>query len=305
MDVVDRVEPCFIRAQAVQPAWIPFFPKQSDAAVNVAAIILQAPEFLRRAGEAPVCAALSLSKSCGAKGEVLAAVDEVGRVLIVGCPDESAPEPYGSLVADILAASGRLWRMSYEQFSALFQESLGQSLEELVMLRAHSDWDFDVFQPAVAASLAQGRFPVLVVTKMPQGPIQDILAYLATMNLVARLVPVLVYEAAGVQVVEFEPAVASKVVTPPISQLGWETSAAPAPPPEKPVVPERPGTPSEPLKPDTLNGGATVPAAEPSPIPSGALPTEPAKYVAKPPGPGTKPGVMAGKRPPPKPEQKK
>jgi len=310
----------FIRAKAETAGWQPFFPQPDAPPLKVADVFSAVPDFLTIAGEgtAPLRAIISIAKLCACSSEVLVAVDEAGRVFVVGCPDETATDPYGSVVADVLAASGRLWRMTYEQFSALLQPALGTTLEEHVMPRARSDWDFDVFRPAVAASLERGRFPVVLVTARPEGQAGEIVGYFRAMNLDAQLAPYAFYESGGVQVLE--PAVAGRV-----SSVRADTSDAARPRAEPPTRPEpaRPGQlgpraeavfgvkpepaapPPAPSSPDATGPAPEPPKPEdPQPTPpAGAARTEPAKHVARPPGPGTKPGVMAGKRPPPKQEQ--
>ncbi|MEO0079230.1 MAG: hypothetical protein ABIK44_00935 [candidate division WOR-3 bacterium] len=285
--MVDRVEPCYIRAKAAQPVWAPFLPTPSEGTVNVAPIILQSPEFLTMEGvaAAPVRAVVAFSCTSSGQSDVLVAVDEQGKIFIVGCPDEANPDGYRVLVSDMLAANGRLWRMEYEQFSSLFQEKTGQSLEELVMPRASPDWDFDNFRPVVANTLKLGRFPILIVTTKPEGPVKEVLSYLESMNLQARPVPVMLFEEACIQVVEPQPV--TRLGPPAETRIAEPPRVVPESEPEAPVITRQP----ESIEAEKIPESPTIPA--------GAMPTEPAKGVAKPPWPGTKPGVMAGKRPPP------
>lgn len=292
----------FIRAKAATAGWQPFLPRPDAAPPKVADVFSAIPDFLtiEGPGTAPLRAIISVAKLCGCASEVMVAVDESGRVYIVGCPDETAADPYGTVVADVLAASGRLWRMSYEDFSALFKEPLGTSLEEYVMPRARPDWDFELFEPAVKACLERGRFPVVLVTARPEGRIKEVVGYFRGMNLEAQLAPFSYHEMGGVQVLEPARAGVSAASAPAATQFRSESSRPGQLGPRAEAVfgasPER--APSRPARP--------APAAEPEPeeqrpaTPAGAEPTEPAKRVARLPGPGTKPGVMAGKRPPPK-----
>lgn len=219
-----------------------------------------------------------------------------GAFFLVRCPDESGPNAYRTVVADVLAASTRLWRLSYEQFSQIFTEVEGASLEELMLLRSRADWDFDQFEPTVAANLEKGRFPILIVTAHPTGDVRQVLDYLKGMNLVVAVVSYSIWVRGGILVVE--------PVSPSQTTLGVLSAPATfAPPPtlprqEPPVVQQ----PVEAELPPVVEEEKREEEPTRS-IPAGALPTEPAKTVAKPPGPGTKPGVMAGKRPPPKPKQ--
>lgn len=308
--VADAAGVFFVRAQAVQPVWQPFLLK-SGTSTGLAELILSAPEFLNYWCEANVrfCAAVSITVLCGAKSEILAAVDETGRVFILACPDESKPEPYSSVVADVLAAAGRLWRMSYSACDDLFRKAHGRSLDEMALLRAGPSWDFDTFKTAVENSLGLGRFPTLVFTSRPAGPVNDTLTYLTGMNVEARAAGVVIEERGGIQVA----APLSTGTTTYTWAIPTATGAGKQPgEPVRPspaaavktvatVIPEAPqGGPEERERP-------AVSPSEPEParrqeIPLGAMPTQAAKHVAKPPGPGTKPGVMAGRRPPPKKE---
>jgi len=297
----------FIRARAAEPGWqvFPFAQDAPDSAdikiVEVAELIRRKPEFLNFAerSAAPFRVAAPVSKSFGVSSPILVAVDEMGGVFLVGCPDESGPNAYQTVVADVLAASTRLWRMSYEQFSQFFAEVEGASLEELMLLRSRADWDFDQFEPTVAANLEKGRFPILIVTAHPTGEVRQVLDYLKGMNLVVAVVSYSIWVRGGILVVE--------PVSPSRTALGVlstpATFALPSTPPrQEPPVVQRPVEAE--LPPVVEEEEEEKREEEPTrSIPAGALPTEPAKNVAKPPGPGTKPGVMAGKRPPPKPKE--
>jgi hypothetical protein len=294
----------FIRVTAEQPKWQLFPPtvQTGDAkiGIDVAALVHQRPNFLNLAEveTSPFRVALPLSEIVGVRSPVLVAVQESGGLFVVGCPDESGPDAYTTLVADILAASTRLWRMSYEQFSALFARSEGAALEELMLERSSADWDFDQFQPAVSASLERGRFPILIVTAEPGGEVRQVLDYLNGMNLTAAPVSYSVWSSGGIVVIE--PVPAAGVAAP-----GPVKAAVTSPPGFTPVTEVTLGSVTEP--PPVQTPVETPPAERPVEPPAtrigaGAVPTEPAKNVAKPPSPGTKPGVMSGKRPPPKPK---
>jgi hypothetical protein len=196
--------------------------------------------------------------------------------------------------------------MSYDQFAILFHDDSGKWLEEIVMPRARSNWDFDSFKPAVERSLEQGRFPVMVVTARPTGAVKEPLSYLAGMNLQVRAVGILFEEHGGIEAAAAqpgpgpEPKPTSVSPRPPQAQPGMsygytQVIGAPAPAPVAP--PERSSAPPSLAQPESAREPARQPAE-----PAGARPTEPAKHHAKPPGPGTRPGVMSGRRPPKPPE---
>lgn len=299
----------FIRAGVSQPVWQPFLLK-SGTLTDLAELILSVPDFLDYWCEPNVrfCAAVSITELCGAKSEILAAVDDRGRVFILACPDESKPEPYASVVADVLAAAGRLWRMSYSACDELFKKVHGRALGDMAMLRSGPWWDYDVFNAAVENSLSLGRFPTLVFTSRPSGPVADTLTYLAGMNVEARAAGVVIEEQGGIQVAAplligttryTWTAPAATGTGKPAESVGPGPAVSPAAKVSREVPPGRIDESEEP---------AAFPS-EPEParrqdIPLGAMPTQAAKHVAKPPGPGTKPGVMAGRRPPPRKEDR-
>jgi hypothetical protein len=286
----------FVRVNAEQPAWQLFPPPVQEDKVEIgldlAELVHQRPDFLNlaEAGTSPFRVALPLSKIVGVRSPVLMAVQESGGLFIVGCPDESGPDAYTTLVADILAASTKLWRMSYEQFSRLFAESEGTSLEELMLERSSADWEFDRFQPVVSAGLERGRFPILIVTARPEGEVKQVLDYLNGMNLTAVPVSYSVWSSGGIVVIEPVPAAGVALAA------GVKPAPGPAPG-GAPVAEVRIGSSAEPLP--APEAPKESPAVQ---FGAGAVPTEPAKKVAKPPSPGSKPGVMSGKRPPPKPK---
>ncbi|MEO0073791.1 MAG: hypothetical protein ABIK43_03935 [candidate division WOR-3 bacterium] len=302
----------FVRARAAQPVWQPFLQK-SGTSTGLAELIVTVPEFLNYWCEANVrfCAAVSITEFCGAKSEILAAVDDTGRVFILACPDETRSESYSTVVADVLAAAGRLWRMSYSACEELFRKVHGQSLAEMALLRAGPAWDFDLFKVAVENSLSLGRFPTLVFTSRPAGPVGDTLAYLTGMNVEARAAGVVIEEKGGIQVAAPLSFGATGYTWAALSTPGTvrpqpeSTGAVSAGRGVTPVSTEQDaGRLSSERKDTAVEAPETGPVPKQE-IPMGAMPTTPAKHVAKPPGPGTKPGVMSGRRPPPKKENQK
>lgn len=285
----------YVRVTGPQSVW-QFFPKPVHPSAvkigpGIAELVHQYPSFLNPAdpGTAPFRVVLPLVEIADVRSPVFLAVQESGGLYIVGCPDESGPGAYTTMVADILAASTKMWRMSYEQFSRLFAETEGVELEELMLARSSADWDFEQFQAAVSTNLEKGRFPILIVTAEPEGEIRQVLDYLKGMNLNVRLVSYSASESGGIMVLE--PAQEEKAVeSGPVKSQPAGVYWAPTEPPAKsgsPPAPEPP-PPEPPVESSTRIG-------------AGAVPTEPAKKIAKPPSSGTKPGVMSGKRPPPKP----
>jgi hypothetical protein len=296
--VAETAETFFARAQRAQSAWQPFL-LRSGGPVRTAELVLRAPEFLNLKDEPHVsfCAAASVAALSGSRSEILCAVDEAGRVFIVACPDETQAEPYVDVAADVLAASGRLWRMSYDNFDELFEKAAGRHLDEIVMPKARPAWDFDVFKPAVEHSLEQGRFPTLVLTSRPGGAVGATLTYLGGMNVQAKAAGVLFEERGGIEVAmpvpaggfrREEVAAGARAAAGQAAGVREPEAARPAQRPLAARLPEPAPPAAEGIEPEPKQD-----------IPAGAMPTHPAKKVAKPPGPGTKPGVMAGPRPAP------
>ncbi len=310
-------ERVFIRALAPEPVWQVFLPgatvpeNKEIKQVAIARLIQEKPGFLTFAGEgsAPFRVAISLTELLNVRSPVLVAVQESGGVYIVGCPDESGTDAYTTLVADMLAASTRLWRMEYEKFSGLFVESYGMTLEELMLERSRADWDFDQFQPVVSGNLERGRFPMLIVTARPEGEVKQVLDYLNGMNLQAQLLSYSIIVKGGIMVVRPVPMRDAFIRQPAAPRAeavfttgyGTTTSTGVGVNPTAEMKPE----PAEAVPEEPPVERVVEPEPPSSRIPLGAMPTEPAKKVARPPGPGTKPGVMSGKRPPPKPKEEK
>ncbi|MGQ9708460.1 MAG: hypothetical protein ACUVUR_06250 [bacterium] len=290
----------FVRVKTQQPVWqfFPPFDKRHkgflEVGLDVAELICRHPDFLNfdDRNTPPFRVALPFAKQTGMRSRVLVAVNEGGGIFIVGCPDEAKPDAYTTIIADILALGTKLWRMSYEQFSELFVETEGGLLEELMLERSRANWDFDRFRPAVVSALERGRFPIIIVTADPTGNVQQVVAYLSGMNLTVLMVGYSVWSSGGIIIIE------------PLPVKGSSATKS-----EATTTFEAPSSSTEAgLKPQNVEQRLAERVEEQvlkerpvRDVPLGSLPTEPAKKVAKPVGPGTKPGVMSGKRPPPKP----
>ncbi len=297
----------YIRAVTEQTVWqvFPTGKRSIDKrGVELPLLLERWPDFLNLFGNgrSPFRIVVPVARYFKLNSPVLIGVQESGEISIVGCPEEESGSAYTMLVADILALGARLWRMSYEQFSSMISELVGGSLEELMLERSSATWDFEVFQPVVTTNLRQGRFPVLIVADNPQGEVEEIIRYLKERNISAGLITYSLWKSDGIMIIE---PVASV-----LTELKPVSPVSAVPPPSQtsqPVVEdskakvweeERVTAPAVQVE-EPVNLSPPQPEVD---IPAGALPTEPAKKVAKPPSPGTKPGVMAGKRPPPKPK---
>ncbi len=297
----------YVRAVAEQPVWQIFPPGKRPAeksGVDVALLVHRCPDFLNlfEKGLAPFRVVVPIAEYFGLSSPVLIAVQESGEIRIIGCPEQESVDAYTTLVADILALSAKVWRMGYEQFSNMIAELAGSALEELMLERSSASWDYEVFQPAITTFLQRGRFPVLIVTDTPQGDIQEVINYLNGMNISTGVVTYSLWQSGGILVIEPVSSVLTEVRTVSPVQPVQTPSPVYQPVVQSLVVEE---VEEEKTAVQTAPVDEIVEPSQPQPdfdIPAGAMPTEPAKKVAKPLSPGSKPGVMAGKRPPPKPK---
>jgi hypothetical protein len=185
------MQPCIIRANKETPDWLEFPTKPVPGVVDRIELINQAPEFLGMAfADAPLPRAVTLVMGA-ASNRVLVAVDEAGKVMLVGCPDQKEEAGISLMVGDLLAASGRLWHQPFAQLAAMFGDPSGKTLSEKIRSRVKSGWEEKKFQEAVAKSLDDGKFPVVVVVDEVTKAVEDMIVYLKGMNINVR---VLTYE---------------------------------------------------------------------------------------------------------------
>jgi hypothetical protein len=284
-----------VRSREERRGWMSFLPAPSGVTVDTLGLVLEAPEFLTGLGhpDAPVRVAVPVIQPGTRTDRLLVAVDEAGGITLVGCPDAQHPESAVHLAGDMLGLVGRLWRMPVEQFLALVEPALGKSLAAAIHERAMPDWTDEQLLSGIAAGLESGRFPVVIVAGNSDQGARDALSFIKSLNLPVRLVGIAVYASSGIEVAApvalgaavqtptMRPADAGKAAStgtfrpapgPAGAGVARPAPASPTPPAQKPVPP--------PEKP------APQPRREPEPEGKG-------------PAPGTKPGVMAGKRPPP------
>ncbi|NPV14871.1 hypothetical protein HPY86_08085 [candidate division WOR-3 bacterium] len=185
------MQPCLIRATQETSDWLEFPSAPVSGAVDRIELISQAPEFLGMAfGETPLPRAVALL-SGAVSNRVLVALDEAGKVMLVGCPDQKEETGISLMVGDLLAASGRLWHQPFAQLAALFGDPEGKALSEKIWSRVKGEWDERKFQEAVTKSLDEGKFPVVVVVDEVTKAVEDMIVYLKGMNINVR---VLTYE---------------------------------------------------------------------------------------------------------------
>jgi len=312
-----------IRSREERRGWKTFLPSPVQTAVDALTLILEAPEFLTGQGypDSAVRVAIPIILPGYRTNRLLLAVDEAGGITLAGCPDAANPVSATMLAGDILALTGRLWRQPVEQFMSMVEEPLGKPLAAAIAERAQRGWSDEMLFSGIAQSLANGLFPVVLVAGEAAGGAREAMSYLADMRIVVRLVDIAVYQSAGIEVAA--PRLLAEANR---ERLGSQTTRAQEPAPSPTVQPKptaSPGTrPGEaPKQPGTFRPSATsvqAPVARPEPArkpaavqPSsstGSPPPSPKPSVPEPepnpaPGPGSRAGVMAGKRPPPKPEE--
>ncbi|MGQ9677701.1 MAG: hypothetical protein ACUVUD_00250 [bacterium] len=185
------MQPCCIRASKESGDWLQFPADTSPGVVDRMELINQAPEFVGMAfGEKPLPRAVALFTGV-TSNRVVVAIDEVGKVMLVGCPDQKSETGISSMVGDILAASGRLWHQPVATLAAMFGDQEGKSLEGKIRSRVKNDWNREKFWFELAQSLEAGKFPVVVVVDEVNQAVEEMINYLRGMNINIR---VLTYE---------------------------------------------------------------------------------------------------------------
>jgi hypothetical protein len=237
---------CF-RVKQERPGWSLLQPTPSKTTVDLAALVCGAPEFLGLgSGEAPCQAAVVLSERGDSR--VVAAVDEVGVITLVGCPGQLTRDALTTVTQELLVFSGRLWRMPSEEFASVFEKRLGQDLGHYFSNRAAIGWSENGFRSGLGRSLARGRFPVVLLLSDSNQEVVEAVAHLTSHNIEVKQLGVELYESSGVEVVmprvlgvavpeppeEREPA---KLVPRPTPYQPW-TPTRPQPSTAVPVAPE-------------------------------------------------------------------
>jgi hypothetical protein len=270
---------CF-RVREQRPGWNILHPVPSRTTVDLAALVCDTPEFLGMdGGETPGRAAVVLSERGDAR--VLAAVDETGRITLIGCPARLTRDALTTVTQDLLGFTGRLWRMPVEEFIATFEQKLGRSLGDCVAGRGVPERPGEDLRSGLSRSLAQGRFPVVLLVMETNGEVADAAAHLQWFNVGVRQLGVEIYESSGVEIVVPRTMASAE----PRPHEEHESVGLVASPPAGRPIPR-------------FSAGSPKPAARPTPSPPAPTPPAGAR-----PSPlrslldGTMPGVFAGKRP--------
>jgi len=309
---------CF-RLKQERPGWNVLLPIPAKTIVDLAALVREVPEFLSMDGGPPCRAAVLLSEQ--GEAQVLAAIDEVGGIYLVGYPAQVTREVLTVVTRELLVLSGQLWRMPLEEFAVAVETGLGRSLGEHFASKAAKDWSEADFRAGLSQSLEQGRFPVVLLLAGANKDAIEAMVHLKSYGIALKPLGVFLYESWGVEVV------VPKVLA--IAELGLyegaeQTMAAPRPAPPPPRTPQR----SQLSSAQVANFGVPEPAQQPGPTPAAQMPwaNQPAPEQTPAPKPvpvgqepvepqpipkpaptaksvwdGSMSGAMAGKRPPPKP----
>jgi hypothetical protein len=295
-------------------------PIPAKTTVDLAALVRDVPELLGMDGDgAPCRAAVTLSEQGDTR--VLAAIDEAGGICLVGYPSQLTREVLTVVARELIVLSGRFWRMPLEEFAAVIEKGLGRSICEHFAGRAAKDWSEAGFRAGLRQSLERGRFPVVLLVAGTNKELVETIVHLKSHNLAVKPLGVELYESWGIEVV-----VPKALVIPELGMHeGMEQAKAvprPAPPPRTPqrfqissaqvanvgVRDSAPQPGSAPANRMPWSDQPSPQAAKPRPAPVELKPVaaepQPAPKsppAAKPVWDGSMPGVMAGKRPPPKP----
>jgi hypothetical protein len=190
---------CF-RVKQEKPGWNVLNLVPAKTAIDLAALVCGAPEFLSMEGGEPSCqAAVVLSERGDAR--VVVALDEVGGVRLVGCPAQLTRLALTTVVQELLVFTGRLWRMPPEEFAAVIEKRMGGSLNDYFSSRAAIGWSENVFRTGLGRSLERGRFPVVLLLSGVNPEVTEAVAHLRSHNLEVRPLGVELYESSGVEVI--------------------------------------------------------------------------------------------------------
>ncbi|MEO0010037.1 MAG: hypothetical protein ABIK22_01270 [candidate division WOR-3 bacterium] len=179
------------------PAEIPTATVPAD--FSLAGLLQQTPEFIGPALGNWTPRALTVMPSA-TSARVFVAVDEAGRIAIVGCPDQQIEGGVSAMAGDLLAATGRLWHQPFRTLAAMFGDPEGVKLAEQLRERSGA-FDPARFQAGVDKSLEEGKFPMVIAVDRIDETIEKMMEYLSTMNLRVRLMSYDYLEIDGLEIV--------------------------------------------------------------------------------------------------------
>lgn len=317
---------CF-RAKQERTGWNVLLPVPGAGAVDLHALLKQAPEFIgMAAGQATACVSFTISDADVNNLRLMLVLDEAGVITLACVPAKQDRVVVTALAREVLAMTARLWRMSLPEFLALAERHSGKSLAGAMKEKAGPDWKEDVFRAGVERGLQQGRFPLAVLVSKLEPELSDAITYLRGMNLAVSALAADLYESWGIEVlvpkphqlsdftgdrskVVHRPAPPPKSVAPPVTAQPKPAAARPA---QTSTAPAQPAAGKPPQDPATKSQNFEPPPG------FGKFDVQPEKtrqFIAEPPKAptedpkdrvwhGTQSGTMAGRRPPPKPQGK-
>ncbi|MEO0025720.1 MAG: hypothetical protein ABIK54_03050 [candidate division WOR-3 bacterium] len=196
---------CCIRAKSPGRVWYEVklpAPTQAGAVpadFSLAGLLQQTPEFIGPALGNWTPRALAVMPSA-TSARVFVAVDEAGRIAIVGCPDQQIEGGVSAMAGDLLAATGRLWHQPFKTLAAMFGDPEGGKLAEQLRERSGA-FDSARFRAGVEKSLEEGKFPMVIAVDRIDETIRKMMEYLSTMNLRVRLMSYDYLEIDGLEIV--------------------------------------------------------------------------------------------------------
>ncbi len=195
------MRPFCARAGSASNGWLELPAVAAPADVDLLELLQEAPEFLGMAlGEAPLPRAVAVLPQ-SVSGRVLIAVDEAGKITIVGCPDQKKKEGINLMVGDLLAASGRLWHQPFAVLAEMFGDKGGHALMARLRSRVGGDFDETQLKSAIEKSLEEGKFSVTIVVTVVDEAVEEMMKYLQGMNLSVRLITYERFAADGLELV--------------------------------------------------------------------------------------------------------
>ncbi len=109
----------------------------------------------------------------------LACVDGSGAITLVECKLRDNAEIRRTVIGQILAYAAGLWRLDYAEFERRFNRSAQVPLLEAARRTVgEDDWDDEAFRRAVAATLAAGRFDLVIAVDAITEELKRIVRYL-------------------------------------------------------------------------------------------------------------------------------
>lgn len=293
---------CF-RAREGRTGWNVVLPNPSGTAVDPAALFAQAPDFAVSDSGHPV-ARISIPLAQDSAGlRLQVTVDEQGGIALAACPTKPDRAAAAALVRETLAFAGRYWRAGVEEFLKAVEPKLGKPLAAALKPKAGAGFDESQFRAGLGRSLELGRFPAFLLVSTLEGDMAAAVSYLHSLNIEVVALGVDVYESWGIEVAlphRHQLPTAAGGPARPVARPTPPPSRAQEPAPPRPAAPvSSPSTEAAPRPTQSFipppGFGKLEPDSKPEPDREPTIPAGPKVWD------GTQAGVMAGKRPPPKP----